>query len=58
MYPKPAMLRRLLPLALPVALAPAAGAAALFQDNFDTDSSANWTVKTGYYDGSNPNDYS
>lgn len=56
MHPKPAMLRRFLPLVL--ALAPAAGAAPLFEDNFDTDSSANWTVKTGYFEGSNPEDYS
>lgn len=54
----PCLFRRLLPLALPVALAPLASAAPLFEDTFDTDSSANWTVKTGYYEGSNPNDFS
>ena len=53
-----AMLRRFLPLALPVALAPATSAAPLFEDSFDTDSSANWTVTQGYYQGSNPDDFS
>jgi hypothetical protein len=58
MHLNPAMFRRLIPLVLPVALAPFASAAPLFEDNFDTDSSANWTVKTGYFEGSNPDDYS
>jgi hypothetical protein len=58
MHPKSAMIRRLLPLALPVALVPLASAAPLFEDNFDTDTSANWTIRTGYFEGSNPEDYS
>lgn len=58
MHLKPAMFRRLLPLALPVALAPFASAAPLFEDTFDSDTSANWTVRTGYYEGSDPTDFS
>lgn len=54
---KPATIRRLIPFAIPAILAPFACAAPLFQDNFDTDSSANWTVRSGYYEGSDPNDY-
>lgn len=50
-------LRSLLPLALAGAVGQA-HAQALFSDDFDTDSSANWTVFTGYYsDEPNPNDY-
>jgi len=55
---KSSQFRRLIPLVLPVALAPFVSAAPLFEDNFDTDSSANWTVKTGYFEGSNPDDFS
>ncbi len=46
-------------LALPAALtlAPLAEAAPLFEDNFDTNTSANWTIKTGYYDGTATDDY-
>ncbi|MGE3309102.1 MAG: hypothetical protein AB7O66_03965 [Limisphaerales bacterium] len=54
---KHAIIRRLIPFAIPAALAPFACAAPLFEDNFDTDSSANWTVRAGYYEGSDPNDY-
>ncbi len=52
------MLLRFLSLTLPAALASAASAAPLFEDNFDTDSSANWTVRAGYFEGSDPTDFS
>ncbi|MCC7373643.1 MAG: hypothetical protein IT581_03235 [Verrucomicrobiales bacterium] len=33
-------------------------AAPLFEDNLDTDTSSNWTVKAGYYEGTAADDYS
>ncbi len=47
-----------LPAALLLALPLAAPAAPLWQDTFETDTSANWTVKVGYYDGTASDDYS
>lgn len=51
-------LRLLLPLALAGAVVQARGET-LFSDDFETDTSANWDLFTGYYsDETNPNDYS
>lgn len=47
-----------LPASLLLALPPLAGAVPLWQDNLDTDTSANWAVKVGYYDGTAADDYS
>jgi hypothetical protein len=46
-------------LALPAFLffAPITQAAPLFEDTFDSDTSANWTLKTGYYEGTAADDY-
>lgn len=45
-------------MALLLSPAPVVLAAPLFEDNLDTDSSANWTVKAGYYEGTAADDYS
>jgi len=48
---------RSLAIAALLALPGLAGAAPLFTDNFDTDTSANWKVLRGYYFDSVPDDY-
>ncbi|MCC6232808.1 MAG: hypothetical protein IT580_09205 [Verrucomicrobiales bacterium] len=49
---------RLAPAVLLLALPVTLHAAPLFEDSFDTDTSANWTIKTGYFEGSATDDYS
>lgn len=53
-------LRRILALPAVLSLAPMAvvQAAPLFQDDFETDSSANWVVKGDHYEGTASDDYS
>ncbi len=49
--------RLLLPFASSLFVAQSTHGAALFEDTFDSDSSANWSVLTGYYADSVTNDY-